>query len=89
MVLGDHGYTSALSLLSEAAVSDGLLGRTVLERYRESEDGEESRTEDVLYVLEHDGYLEECTGGYRFVSGLLEDWWRTRHGQRFTSITRR
>ena len=90
MVLGDQGYTSALSLLSEAAVSDGLLGRTVLKRYRESEGGGEgSRVEDVLYVLEHDGYLEECSGGYRFVSGLLEDWWRARHGQRFTSITRR
>lgn len=90
MVLGDQDYTSALSLLSESAVSAGLLGYAVLEAYRESEGGGEgSRTEDVLYVLEHDGYLEECSGGYRFVSGLLEDWWRARHGQRFTSITRR
>ena len=90
MVLGDEGYTNALSLLSEAAVNDGLLERAVIELYRRSAGGGEgSRTEDVLYVLEHDGYLEECTGGYRFVSGLLEDWWRARHGQRFTSIVRR
>ena len=36
--------------------------------------------EEVLYVLEHDGYLARLSGGYRFVSGLLEDWWRLRHG---------
>ena len=28
-------------------------------------------------------------GGYRFVSGLLEDWWRARHGRRFVPIARR
>ena len=42
--------------------------------------------EDVLYSLEHDGYLERNTGGYRFVSRLLQDWWLARHGQFFTPI---
>ena len=36
--------------------------------------------EDVLHVLEHDGYLTRQGNGYRFVSGLLEDWWRVRYG---------
>ena len=91
MVLGDDGYTNALSLLSEAAVTGGLLAHPVVELYRReaTASGEGSSVEDVLYVLEHDGYLEKCEGGYRFVSGLLEDWWRTRHGQRFTSIEHR
>ena len=46
---------------------------------------EEDSVVKVLYVLQHDGYLEESEGGYAFVSGLLEDWWRVRHGRSFTS----
>ena len=90
LVLGDQSYTYALILLSEAAVNGGFLTYTVIERYSAmtSEDDRDGVT-NVLYVLEHDGYLERSNGGYRFVSGLLEDWWRSRHGQRFTSITER
>ena len=91
MVLGDGGYTEALSLLSEAVVNGGQLTRKVIELYRSeaAETAEEDNVVNVLYVLQHDGYLEECEGGYAFVSGLLEDWWRARHGQGFTSITDR
>ena len=91
MVLGDEGYTDALSLLSEAVVNSGLLTHQVVELYRgeAADKGEGDSVVDVLYVLQHDGYLEACEGGYAFVSGLLEDWWRARHGQRFTSITHR
>ena len=42
--------------------------------------------EDVLHVLQHDGYLERQDGGYRFVSGLLEDWWRSRYGENFVPV---
>ena len=91
MVLGDEGYTEALSLLSEAVVNGGLLTHRVIELYRVEavETGDEDSVATVLYVLQHDGYLEESEGGYAFVSGLLEDWWRARHGQSFTSITDR
>ena len=91
MVLGDEGYTDALSLLSEAVVNGGLLTHPVVGLYRSEADAKEEgdTMADVLYVLQHDGYLEECEGGYSFVSGLLEDWWRARHGQQFTSITQR
>ena len=91
MVLGDEGYTDALSLLSEAVVNGGQLSHKVIELYRSeaAETGEGDKVVNVLYVLQHDGYLEECEGGYAFVSGLLEDWWRARHGQSFTSITLR
>ncbi len=89
MVLGDDGYTDALSLLSEAVVNDGLLTHSVVRLYRDEavDKREEDGVADVLYVLQHDGYLEERDGGYSFVSGLLEDWWRSRHGRQFTSIT--
>ena len=91
MVLGDDGYTDALSLLSEAVVNDGLLTHPVVRLYRDEvvAEREEDGMADVLYVLQHDGYLEERDGGYSFVSGLLEDWWRARHGRQFTSITQR
>ena len=88
-VLGDEGYTDALSLLSEAVVNGGLLTHQVIELYRSeaADTGEGDSVVNVLYVLQHDGYLEESEGGYAFVSGLLEDWWRARYGQTFTSIT--
>ena len=44
---------------------------------------------DVLHVLEHDGYLTRGDGGYRFVSGLVEDWWRARNGRAFVPFSRR
>lgn len=89
MVLGDEGYTEALSLLSEAVVNGGQLTHKVIELYRSeaANTGEGDRVLNVLYVLQHDVYLEECDGGYAFVSGLVEDWWRARYGQTFTSIT--
>ena len=45
--------------------------------------------ENILSLLEHDGYLEYRDDDYRFVSGLLEDWWRARHGRHFLTIERR
>ena len=44
---------------------------------------------NVLYVLEHDGYLERQRDDYRFVSGLLQDWWQARHGRHFVPIAQR
>ena len=87
MVLGDEGYRAALEMLTDAAVNGGLLDGDAIGRRRESltagaGDGDDPpRIEDVLHVLEHDGYLEGRDGGYRFVSGLLEDWWRVRYGR--------
>ena len=43
-------------------------------------------SDSVLHLLEHDGYLERRNGGYRFVSGLLEDWWSNRHGRHFVPV---
>ncbi len=88
-VLGRAGYPIALEMLTETAVKGRLDGDTV-NRYRAHfasgiEDAASS-VEDVLHVLEHDGYLERRDGGYRFVSGLLEDWWRGRHGGNFESV---
>ena len=89
-VLGNRSYTVAIGLLTEAAVNGGLLTHDTVRCYREMSsslsDDEEVSVDHVLYSLEHDGYLESVDGGYGFVSGLLEDWWRARHGQYFTPI---
>ena len=46
--------------------------------------------DDVLRVLEHDGYLEPWGDDeYRFFSSLLEDWWRARHGRHFVPVAQR
>ena len=94
LVLGPDHYRAALTLLTEAAVNGGVLWRRTIDRYQEEfrawAPGEELvPIDDVLRVLEHDGYLEAHGDGYRFVSGLLKDWWRARHERHFVPIARR
>ena len=83
-VLGDEGYWAALEMLTEAAVDGGRLCGDAIDRHRGSlahgDGADPPPVDDVLRVLEHDGYLERQGDGYRFVSGLLEDWWRVRYG---------
>ena len=94
MVLGDGLYRLALEMLTEAAINDdGVLTNGDLKLYRDalptSDAVEGDPIGDVLYLLEHDGYLERRAEGYVFLSRLLEDWWRARHGQYFTPIADR
>ncbi|MCY3745462.1 MAG: ATP-binding protein [Acidobacteria bacterium] len=96
LVLAPEGYRAALALLTEAAVADGWLRREAIEAYsrffgarvREGAGGPVS-IDHLLRLLEHDGYLARNGDDYRFVSGLLEDWWRARHGNRHLPITER
>ena len=81
MVLGEEGCRIALEMLKEAAVNDDGLRDDAVDRYRESLAAGAEPVEDILRTLEHDGYLERQDDGYRFVSGLLEDWWRVRYGR--------
>ena len=80
-------------MLTEAAVNEGVLRRDAIDQYREyfqAEDEEEPiRVDEVLLTLEHDGYLAPRGDDFQFVSGLLEDWWRTRHGRHFVPVARR
>ena len=92
MVLGTEEYRTALALLTEAAVGNGLLNdESVDQYYRSMEhagqiDSEPVSIDNILYLLEHDGYLERRYNGYRFLSGLLEDWWHARHARHFVPI---
>jgi len=93
IVLGTELYRLALNLLTEAAMDDGRLRSAAIERYAahfsEPPEADPDPVTNVLYVLEHDGYLARQGDDYRFVSGLLEDWWRARHGRHFVPIARR
>ena len=90
MVLGEHGSAIARGLLTDAASNDGLLEHSMVDRRREvgTSDDLGNPVDDVLHVLVHDGYVERQQGGYDFVSGLLEDWWRTRYVRGSTSTGR-
>ena len=92
MVLGPHGYQAALALLTEAAVNGGVLRRAAMDLYRDQFRAGDHPVpiDDVLRVLEHDGYLEPSGDEeYSFVSGLLQDWWFSRHGRYFVPVARR
>ena len=93
MALGTDGYRTALDLLTEAAVNDGLLTHEAIRLHVANtsslQSDEAVPIDDILYSVEHDGYLERHKEGYRFVSGLLQDWWLARHGQFFTPIAER
>ena len=94
--LGNHGYQVALDLLTEAAVGGGRLRDDAVGLYREYFEARNSdarrdviAVEEVLRQIEHDGYLGRGDEGFRFVSGLLEDWWHARHGRYFVPIAKR
>ena len=81
MVLGDEAYRVAFEMLTEAAVARRLSDEAIARWRTPPALGDPTRVDDVLHVLEHDGYLARQDGGYSFTSGLLEDWWRVRYGR--------
>ena len=93
MVLGSESQRIAIELLTEAAVNHGKLTEESISRYERyfRGTGEINLTpvQDVLLLLEHDGYLARSPAGYGFVSRLVEDWWRARFGLNFVPIGRR
>lgn len=92
-VLGPRRYWIARELLTDASVNGGILHDESVKRFVGSLAGSRSTSADavrnVLRTLEHDGYLVKQAGGYRFVSGLVEDWWRKSHGGFFVSFSDR
>lgn len=83
LVLGPEIFTLALEMLTETAVT-GCLTRSALAAIHKEYEFEErtalSASEEILRVLEHDGYLKPGKDGYQFESHLLQDWWKKRYG---------
>lgn len=93
LVLSDSEYHIAMEMLTEAAISDGFIANDALLRYKlyYADGGERTdfAVENILNLLAHDGYLSRTSEGYRYISGLLEDWWRQRYGGTFVPIMNR
>lgn len=83
IVLGQEIFPLALEMLTETAVTGCLTRESLLALRREYErNGTDIRDaeEEILRVLEHDGYLKPAALGYVFESQLLRDWWKKRYG---------
>ncbi len=83
LVLGPEIFTLALEILTETAVT-GCLTRSALTAVQNGYEFEDrstlSASEEILRVLEHDGYIKPGGDGYVFESYLLQDWWKKRYG---------
>lgn len=90
MVLGTDGYRVALELLAQAA-SEGPLSPVLVEMYKSkldiSQDAGAAEVPFVLDVLVQDGYFTRRGEEFRFASGLLEDWQRSRRGLQIAPLT--
>lgn len=90
LVFGSHAYRVALELLARAA-SEGSLSPQSINAYRSmldvSQDAGASSVPFVLEVLMHDGYFTRQGEEFRFASGLLEDWQRSRRGLPVAPLT--
>jgi len=91
-VLGEQIFSLALEMLTEAAVAKRLTAQALklLEReYDFSDRTVAEAQEEILWVLEHDGYLKPAAKGHVFISKLLRDWWKARHGFSYTPVLER
>ena len=83
LVLGPEVLPLALEMLTETAVM-GSLSREALEAFQKAytfkEQSAAEAQQEILRVLEHDGYLELRVKDYVFGSRLIRDWWRKRYG---------
>jgi hypothetical protein len=85
-VLDRESVPLALDLLTEAAVKGRLTIETVtLLAGRNGFDARDETIREVIEILQHDGYLEwdEDAGEWRFLSHLLQDWWKGRFKQSY------
>jgi hypothetical protein len=92
LVLGMEKLALALDMITEAAVRGCLTGDAIRRLQQDYAFDGETTTDvqkDILWILEHDGYLFQTPEGYRFVSNLLRDWWKNRHQMFFTPVLER
>ena len=91
-VLGDELLPLALDMLTQAAIV-GRLTRDALSAFQNEYTFEGRDVLDVqkhiLWVLEHDGYLKQGPDAFQFISTLLRDWWKKRHGMFFVPVAER
>jgi hypothetical protein len=92
IVLGPELYTLALEILTESATAGCLTRESLTALQKGYQFKERSATEiadEILRVLEHDGYIKAGEGGYIFESQLLKDWWVKRYGHFYVPVMER
>ena len=91
-VLDEEKLPLALEMVTEATVG-GVLSREAIKAFQEYYTfGDRNAGEvekEILWVLEHDGYLKAEGDGYMFVSNVLHDWWDRRYGRSYTPVLQR
>ena len=91
-VLGKEMLPLALDMLTQAAVTGHLTPQALAALQKEYTFEEQSFNDvqkEILWVLEHDGYLKPVPKGYAFVSRLLKNWWVNRYRLSFIPILKR
>lgn len=91
-VLDRETCAFSLDMLTEAAVTGRLSGEALIAFRKEyTVEGRDANDvqKDILWVLEHDGYLKKGRDGYLFVSKLLRDWWKNRHEHFYAPVRER
>lgn len=92
LILGPRKMDLAVDMITEAAISGCLSGEAIRRLQLDYAFEGEKTTDvqmDILWVLEHDGYLTKTPTGYVFVSSLLRDWWAGRYRAFFTPVLKR
>lgn len=92
LVMGQDKLPLALEMVTEAAVV-GHLSKEAIELLGKeySFDGRKiiDIQREIIWILEHDGYLRKSAKGYEFESKLLRDWWRKGHENFYTPVQER
>lgn len=92
LVLGSDLLPLALEMLTEAAATSSLTRQALSalqQDYTFADRTTAEAEEEILRVLEHDGYLHSMPKGYSFVSTLVRDWWRMRYEMFFLPVLER
>jgi hypothetical protein len=92
LVVGLEKFSLAIEMLTEAAVVGHLSSKAIELLGKEYTFEDCSTTEvqkEIIWIMEHDGYLVQNEKGYVFESNLLRDWWRKGHRAFYTAIQER
>jgi hypothetical protein len=91
-VLGKEKTALAFEMLCEAAITGKLSKDAILSFQKYYTFSEETTIEvqnEILLLLEHDGYLRKKGDSYIFISRLLKDWWKNRHKNFYVPVLER
>jgi hypothetical protein len=82
MIFDDKRYQVVKRMLTQTAVTGSLNVEDAKEACAQllPDENSDDLLLDLLYTLEHDGYIKQKDGGYVFVSHLVRDWWKNRFG---------